>query len=360
MLTITDPRGITCLTNQYDSGGRVVLQTQADSSTFAFAYTIDGAGRIVQTDVTTPRGAVRRSVFNTAGYQESFTEAVGTPLARTTTYVRDATSQRVTSITDPLNRQTDFAYDSSGNLTSVTRLAGTGNAVATSWTYEPLFQQVATVTDPLGHTTSFSYDAGGRLTGVTNAFSQQWSVSLTDEGQVAAVTDPLTHSVEYEYAFGDLTTATNGLAHRVRFHTDAAAADLDDGPAGQPDGGCLQTPLNLVPRHAGPGDPARAGPTRRPARHLTSCTTLARLANVITVNMHEAKTRLSELVKAVEERNETVVLCRAGREVAEIRRRTKRRAVRNLTPDPRFRVESAPGYRPTEPLSEEEWPETSR
>ena len=41
------------------------------------------------------------------------------------------------------------------------------------------------------------------------------------------------------------------------------------------------------------------------------------------------KTRLSELVKAVEERNETVVLCRDGREVAEIRRRVKRRAIRN-------------------------------
>jgi antitoxin (DNA-binding transcriptional repressor) of toxin-antitoxin stability system len=40
---------------------------------------------------------------------------------------------------------------------------------------------------------------------------------------------------------------------------------------------------------------------------------------MITVSMHDAKTRLSELVKAVEERNETVVLCRDGREVAEIR-----------------------------------------
>ena len=54
---------------------------------------------------------------------------------------------------------------------------------------------------------------------------------------------------------------------------------------------------------------------------------------MITVNMHEAKTRLSELVKAVEERNEIVVLCRAGREVAEIRRRVKRRPARNLSPD---------------------------
>ena len=77
---------------------------------------------------------------------------------------------------------------------------------------------------------------------------------------------------------------------------------------------------------------------------------------MITVNMHEAKTHLSELVKAVEERNEVVVLCRDGREVAEIRRRAKRRQARNLTPEPRFRVELAPGYNPAEPLAEDEWP----
>ncbi len=81
---------------------------------------------------------------------------------------------------------------------------------------------------------------------------------------------------------------------------------------------------------------------------------------MITVNMHDAKTRLSELVKAVEERNETVVLCRNGRAVAEIRRRVTRRAVRKLTPDARFRVQLARGYRPDEPLTEDEWPETSR
>ena len=81
---------------------------------------------------------------------------------------------------------------------------------------------------------------------------------------------------------------------------------------------------------------------------------------MITVNMHEAKTRLSELVKAVEERNETVVLCRDGRPVAEIRRRDKKRAARSLTPDPRFRVQLAPGYHPAEPLTDDEWPETLR
>jgi antitoxin (DNA-binding transcriptional repressor) of toxin-antitoxin stability system len=81
---------------------------------------------------------------------------------------------------------------------------------------------------------------------------------------------------------------------------------------------------------------------------------------MIRVNMHEAKTRLSELVKAVEERDEIVVLCRDGEEVAEVRRRVKRRAVRTLRPDPRFRAEFAPGYHQAEPLSDEEWPETLR
>ena len=77
---------------------------------------------------------------------------------------------------------------------------------------------------------------------------------------------------------------------------------------------------------------------------------------MITVNMHEAKTRLSELVKVVEEKNEVVVLCRDGRKVAEIRRCTKRGRIRDLTPEPRFRVTFARGYRPNEPLAEDEWP----
>jgi antitoxin (DNA-binding transcriptional repressor) of toxin-antitoxin stability system len=81
---------------------------------------------------------------------------------------------------------------------------------------------------------------------------------------------------------------------------------------------------------------------------------------MIVVNMHEAKTRLSELVRQVEEHNEVVVVCRDGQEVAEIRRRSKRRRVRDLSPDPRFRAEYAPGYHPVEPLTDEEWPDGSR
>jgi prevent-host-death family protein len=82
---------------------------------------------------------------------------------------------------------------------------------------------------------------------------------------------------------------------------------------------------------------------------------------MITANMHEAKSRLSELVRAVEEGGETVILQRNGKPVAEIRPYvSKRRVRRDLTPDPALRPILAPGYDPAEPLSEDEWPEDCR
>lgn len=82
---------------------------------------------------------------------------------------------------------------------------------------------------------------------------------------------------------------------------------------------------------------------------------------MITVNMHEAKTRLSELVKVVETEGETVILCRNGIQVAELRAVTKRPVNRMLIPpDPALRVKLAPGYDPSEPLSEDEWPSDCR
>ncbi len=40
---------------------------------------------------------------------------------------------------------------------------------------------------------------------------------------------------------------------------------------------------------------------------------------MITVNTHEAKTQLSALLAAIEEKGEVVVICRHGRPIAELR-----------------------------------------
>lgn len=81
MLTIKDARGIVFLTNAYDANGRVSRQTQVDGTTYQFAYTVDGTGKVTQTDVTDPRGVVRRVTFTAAGYTLTDTRAVGVPSA---------------------------------------------------------------------------------------------------------------------------------------------------------------------------------------------------------------------------------------------------------------------------------------
>ena len=81
---------------------------------------------------------------------------------------------------------------------------------------------------------------------------------------------------------------------------------------------------------------------------------------MINVNIHEAKTRLSALVRAVEERGETVILQRHGKPVAEIHAYggcgDAGGFTRDLVPDPHLMPRLAPGYDPTEPLADDEWP----
>ncbi|HZL92357.1 MAG TPA: hypothetical protein VFB99_01895 [Vicinamibacterales bacterium] len=101
MLTLKDARSIVFLTNHYDANGRVDLQTQADTTTYQFAYTLDALGRVERTDVTDPRGHVQRVTYDPAvGYLLTDIAAFGTSLARTTTLTRDSATHLVTRVTD--------------------------------------------------------------------------------------------------------------------------------------------------------------------------------------------------------------------------------------------------------------------
>src|SRR5262249_22052862 len=147
---------------------RVAQQLLADGSTYQFAYTLGGNGQVTETDVTDPRGYVRKMTFNAAGDPLTDRYAIGTTQEADWAYTLDPRSNLLLSVLDPLGRRTDRTYDSNGNLTSVTRLAGTANAVTTSYTYTPVYNQVATVTDPLGHTTLLQRDSLDCLTAVVN------------------------------------------------------------------------------------------------------------------------------------------------------------------------------------------------
>lgn len=78
---------------------------------------------------------------------------------------------------------------------------------------------------------------------------------------------------------------------------------------------------------------------------------------MIAVNTHEAKTRLSSLLADVERKGETVIICRNGVPVAELR------AISPTGKNPLEQHRELAGklfYDPVEPADEDEWPEAQR
>ena len=78
---------------------------------------------------------------------------------------------------------------------------------------------------------------------------------------------------------------------------------------------------------------------------------------MISVNTHEAKTRLSELLLRVEQKHESVVICRNGVPVAELSPWKKDRDPLRQSP----KLKKIVFYEdPALPLDESDWPGSSR
>ena len=211
MLTIKDPRGITNVTNQYDSNKRVTSQTRADGSVYQVSYTLNSSGNVTAATETDPLKNVRQVTFNSNGYAVTDTRAVGTLQQELTTYKWDATTGLLDSFVDPLNRTTSYTYDSLGNVLSTTQLYGTPSAVTTSFTYDQTFSLVASITDPLNHTTNFTYDSFGNLTTLTDPLTHKWTFTYNSLGQPVSVSDPLSNQTTFTYSNSDLASMTDPL-----------------------------------------------------------------------------------------------------------------------------------------------------
>jgi prevent-host-death family protein len=72
-----------------------------------------------------------------------------------------------------------------------------------------------------------------------------------------------------------------------------------------------------------------------------------------TLNVHEAKTRLSSVLVEVAEKGERFLICRNGEPVAELVPHVKQSRLSPHAVLRRIRIE----YDPTEPLTADEWPQ---
>jgi RHS repeat-associated protein len=226
MLTIKDPRNNMYVTNEYDANGRVHKQTQADLTTFLFDYTLDGNGNVTQTDMTDPRGNIRRTVFNTDGYVTTETYALNKPEQQVTTYERQPGTNLLLSVTDPFAHKTAYTYDAAGNVLEATHNADTATEQTYTYTYDSVFNQVATVTDPLNHTLSFAYDPNGNLTTLTDALNHQTTYTYTSAGQLATVTNALNHTTTFNYEAGLLASVTDPIGRVTSYFADAGGRKL--------------------------------------------------------------------------------------------------------------------------------------
>ena len=230
MLTVQDPRGIVYVTNQYDANGRIMKQTMADDTpanstdnpTHQYSYVTDGSGKITQSDYTDPRGFVKRTTFNSAGFVATVTYGLGTPEQATMTYERQAGTNVLASVLDPRGRRTAYVYDPSGNILSVTQLQGTSDAITTTYEYEPLFNNMTKVTDALGRKLIYTYNASGDLTKTTDGQGRSVSMTYNSAGQVSTVTDQLQRTFQFSYENGDLISVTDPLGRTVTRFTDGA------------------------------------------------------------------------------------------------------------------------------------------
>jgi YD repeat-containing protein len=217
MTTFTDKRGTLATQNTYNANGQVATQTLADGAVWQFSYTTTPTG--TQTSVIDPRGYTRQDTFNTAGYLTREIWALGQPQQATYTHQLDA-GNRVTLVTDPLSRQTNYTYDNFDDILTVTRLYGTANAVTDTFTYDPTFHQLTSHQDPLGHTTNIGYDSLGNLVSITDPLGDQTAETNNAQGLPTGIRDALGNQTVLSYQQADLASVTNALGSVFNIFTD--------------------------------------------------------------------------------------------------------------------------------------------
>jgi YD repeat-containing protein len=183
--------------------------------------------------VTDFNGNQTQLIYNTKGQLTQKIEAYGTAVARTTTYVWDATYNRVTSETVAGDRQTTYTYTADQRLASVVvkNLAPSGVLNQThTWNFiytkyaNGLLQTMAADGPQVGSgdKITYSYGTTGDLASVANTHGHTTSYSLYDNaGRPGRVIGPNGDETDLAY-FPDgrlkqITTHPNGVAAATSF-----------------------------------------------------------------------------------------------------------------------------------------------
>lgn len=177
----------------YDAAQR--LTDVSDSTGASIHYTLDNAGNRLVEDSKTPGGTVKRTlsrVYNTLGQLEADKNAA----LHATNYGYDA-EDNVSSVTDPLLRQTTRQHDPLNRLSATLQDVG-GIEATTALAYNE-FDQVTKVTDPKLLETLYTYNAFGERTQLASPDTGITAYTFDAASNVKTATDALGITRQYTY-----------------------------------------------------------------------------------------------------------------------------------------------------------------
>ena len=202
----------TLVTRTFDSYSQLLTEAQAGDPQrgVATVYTYDPKGNLL---TVTDRVGNRTTLTN---------DSQGRPLT-----VTDAlkgvtkftwTGADLISVTDPLNRSTEYTTDAAGRVTAVQDPQGN----RTKRTLDAL-NRTTDVTDALGGVTRFTWDRNGRLLSQADPKGVTTRYTYNAIGRPVSKTDPLGHSETYTWnSAGQLATVTDRMDQTRTYGYDAA------------------------------------------------------------------------------------------------------------------------------------------
>ena len=223
---ITDERGIRFASWKYDDENRAIESTHANGADkVSFAYGLN------ETTVTDARGTARTYKFTRINETLRMTEATqpcSTCSAGGTSKIQYDGNGFPALITDFRGNQTQVRVNSRGLPEQWTQALGTPEARTISVQWHPTWRLPATITEPAANggsrMSAFEYDARGNLakrTVTADGESRVWTYGNNSAGQVTQVDGPRTDvsditRYEYESTTGNRTAVidANGLTTR--------------------------------------------------------------------------------------------------------------------------------------------------
>lgn len=184
---VLDPRGVEAIRTEFDTGGRMIKQVDADGNEIEFTHDL-----------------------------VNFTESVEDRLGHVTRYEFDDNGNVVRKI-DPQLHETTYTYDENDNELTVTDHLGNTTTRTYDGRNNPLTEE-----DPLGNLTTFTYDAFSNPLTITNARNKITTFTYGPNGNLSSQLDAENNLTYYDYdASGNLTSITDPLHNLTEFVYDS-------------------------------------------------------------------------------------------------------------------------------------------